>query len=113
MINHLIFYTLIDDQVYLLAGQQRAKYAFINYQENHPLDLVDTFNHEFGNLLMSPEKLLDIINQTTFPHFIISQPCESIYLIKIDNMTDQQLNTLIHHYQIDHHSKAYDHHLSL
>jgi len=105
MRDSLIFYSIKDGKIFVLSGQigtSRSKYTTFDYSYDNPVDdssIVDIFNKELGNLIISPDKLLEIIKKTKYPHFIKHEQNGLTYIIKVDFVDNDTLNNILGQYQ--------------
>lgn len=91
MIDHLIFYTILNQQIYFLLGKLRhnEKYNIINYRYTDPFDdssIVELFKRDYQSTLINPNQLLTIINKTVYPNFMKLNTNGLIYLIKVNHI---------------------------
>lgn len=107
MKDYLAFYSIdANNKINLLFGQSNRNsttYGFFDYTYENPIDdspIVNTFNREFGNLIITPEELLNIIKKTVYPHFLKYYDDGLIYLIRIDPLNENNLNRLLDDYRI-------------
>ena len=106
MKDNLIFYSVYEDKIYILAGQigtARSKYTFPDYPYQNPIDdssVVDLYYKELGNLLIDIQNLLSIIKKTKFPNFVKNETDGLTYIIKVDYIDNDQLANLLNQYQL-------------